>query len=154
MIRNTLSSLVFSFAALSVVSACGTSSQGSSTASIQQDLEMSRALTISCKGNTTPANQLALELSKQCRAQNAELRAKGLPACSQDECSDLVSLKSAEKGLTGTSYIYDSQGNPVGFRVVISDDLALSSKEKLGLICYAPVLKAKELLGAMAVRCK
>jgi hypothetical protein len=154
MIRNTLSTFAFSFAALAVVSACGTSSNGSNTASLQQDLEMARALTISCKGKSSPASQLTLELSKQCRAQNAELRAKGMPACAQDECSDLVSLKPAQKGLTGSSYIYDSQGNPVGFQVVISNDIALSTKEKLGLICYAPSLKAEELLGTMAARCK
>ncbi|MFZ9521750.1 MAG: hypothetical protein ACO3A4_14865 [Silvanigrellaceae bacterium] len=154
MIRKTVSTFAFSAAVLAVVSACGTSSKDSSTASVQQDLEMARALTISCKGKSTPENQLALELSKQCRAQNVELKAKGLPACSQDECSDLVTLEPAKKGLTGSSYIYDSQGNPVGFQVVVSNEIALSTKEKLGLICYAPSLKAQELLGTSAFRCK
>jgi hypothetical protein len=156
MIRGILST-TFSVAALISImasTACGKQSATSSTTSLQNELEKSRAVTLSCKGSKTPADQLALELSKECRKQNAELRANGMPACLQDECTDLVSLKPAEKGLTGTKFIYDSEGHTVGFSVEITTDIRLSSREKHGLICYPPALKAEEILGSVASKCK
>lgn len=156
MIRNLLSASisVASLASIVATTACGTQTSGSSTASIQQDLERERAVTLSCKGSKSPLDQLTLELSKECRRQNAELRAKGLPACLQDECTDMVTLSPAKKGLTGTQFIYDSEGNPVEFSVEITSNIRLSTREKHGLICYAPSLKAEELLGSLSSRCK
>lgn len=152
-----MTSLVISAASIvSILSAvgCGRQASQSETAGMRDNLESSRALTLSCRGSTTPVKQLALELAKQCRAQNAELKAAGLPACQQDQCSDLVTLESASKNAPGASYIYDSQGHTVGIKLVLSTDIRLSTQEKLGLICYAPELKADELLGSMATRCK
>jgi hypothetical protein len=156
MLRSILSTSisVASVASIIFTAACGKQTAASSSASLQDDLERERAVTLSCKGSMSPVDQLALELSKECRKQNAELRAKGMPACLQDECTDLVTLKPAQKGLTGTQFIHDSQGNTVGFSVEISSDIRLSAQEKHGLICYAPALKAEELLGSSAVKCK
>lgn len=164
MIRNLLSLSISAVSVLSILAttACGqnsaqdasTAATSKSTAEVQRDLESARSLTLSCNGSTTPLNQLALELSKKCRAQNAELKAKGMPACRQDECSDIVSLRPASNGLPGASLVYDKQGNTIGFQVVISTQMELSNQEKTGLICYAPVLKAQELLTSMPANCK
>lgn len=156
MVRSILSSSVSiaSLVSIAATVACGKPTTAASTAGLQNDLDRERAVTLTCKGSKTPAAQLAVELSKECRRQNAELRAKGLPACLQDECTDFVTLKPAQKGLTGTKFIYDSEGNTVGFSVEITSDIRLATQEKQGLICYAPELKAEELLGSAAVKCK
>lgn len=164
MLRNLLSLSISAVSLVSIVAttACGrtaeqdssTAAADKSTAEVQRDLESARSLTVSCKGSTTPLNQLTLELSKKCRAQNAELKAKGLAACQQDECSDIVTLQPARSGLPGASLVYDQQGNTIGFQVTISSNMEASNREKTGLICYAPVLKAQELLTSMPVNCK
>lgn len=156
MSRNVISMVISAASVVSILSAvgCGKESSQSATAGVREDLESSRALTLSCRGSTTPLKQLAVELSKQCRAQNAELKAAGLPACQQDQCSDLVTLERASSNAPGATYIYDSEGHTVGIKLELSTDIRLSTQEKLGLICYAPELKADELLGSMAARCK
>ena len=156
MIRNILSVSISAASLVSIVltTACGTSSTASETASIQKDLGSARQSNLSCKGSLTPVDQLAKELSKQCRLQNAELKAKGLPSCLQDQCSDLVTLAPVQKSLNGVKLLNDSDGNLVGLQVELTTDIKYSAQEKHGLICYAPVLKAEELLGSMASRCK
>lgn len=145
----TLSGVVVAFAA-----ACGVQNEsGSSSQSLKSDLEMARQLVVKCDSRSSAEDQLALELSKTCRDQNAALKAKGFASCAEDFCSDVVSLSLAEKGLQGVTLEAAGDAGGIEFLVTVDSNLALAKKEKNALICYAPVLKAQELLNSLSTRC-
>lgn len=131
--------------------ACGTTAETSADSqSMQRDLESARQLVVKCDGSNTAEDQLARELSKTCRQQNAELRAKGFAACAEDYCSDVLTISHDPHGLD-----VQVQADNLGFEfsVLLSKDFSLATKEQNSLICYAPVLKARELLTSLSGRC-
>lgn len=137
--------------AVGAFSACGkASNQAAQSQSLNDDLEMARKVVVKCNNGPSAEDLLALELSKTCREQNLELKAKGLAGCSEDLCTDMVTLDSQRRGVE-FDFGYDGE---VEFLVTISSDLLESRKEKMGLICYSPTLKARELLGSMSQACK
>ncbi|MBM3381968.1 MAG: hypothetical protein FJY29_05950 [Betaproteobacteria bacterium] len=141
----SLAALLFAGAA-----ACGVDNQASSSAqSLHGDHEMARRLVVKCSGKISPEAQLALELSKTCREQNAELKAKGYAACQEDFCSEALKVSTEKKGILEVQY----DGKGVGLAVTISSDFSFAATEKSALICYAPVLKARELLSSSNSRC-
>jgi hypothetical protein len=143
--------ITLSSAALGIFSACGISSkQKSSAQSLQDDLEMARKVVVKCNNGPSAEELLALELAKTCREQNEQLKAKGLMGCAADYCTDMVSLESQRRGVE-FDFGYDGE---VEFLVTISSDFLESRQEKMGLICYSPVLKARELLGSLDKSCK
>lgn len=148
---KTMTSLavVVAFAA-----ACGVQSESASTSqSLKSDLEMARQLVVKCDGSKSAEDKLALELSKTCREQNAELKARGFASCAEDFCSDVVSLSLAEKGLQGVTLEAAGDSGGFEFLVTVDSDFAFAKKEKNALICTAPALQAQELLNSLSTRC-
>lgn len=132
--------------------ACGMQQEPASKAqSLHGDHEIARQLIVKCNGKTSAESQLALELSKTCREQNAELRAKGFAACQEDFCSEVLQISAAKKGL---NVELQSDGNSLELHVKVDSDLSLATQEQKALICYAPVLKARELLNTVGSRCQ
>ncbi|MEY2987575.1 MAG: hypothetical protein RJB13_1096 [Pseudomonadota bacterium] len=140
-----------SIIAIGFFTACGQASeQSAQSQSLQDDLEMARKVVVKCNNVPSAEELLALELSKTCREQNIQLKAKGVSGCAEDYCTDMVSLESQRRGLE-FDLGYDGE---VEFLVTISSDFLESRQEKMGLICYSPVLKARELLGSLGDSCK
>ncbi|NBX18431.1 MAG: hypothetical protein EBR09_13825 [Proteobacteria bacterium] len=143
------------FSALALVisaAACGTASETTSVSqSAQHDLESTRKLLVKCDDSHSAEAQLTRELSKTCRLQNAQLKAKGFAACAEDHCSDVVSVSSEPRGL---DVHLQADNKDIEISVMVSTNLQLATKEKNMLICYAPVLKARELLNSLGGRCK
>ncbi|MEN9530533.1 MAG: hypothetical protein RI932_2406 [Pseudomonadota bacterium] len=131
--------------------ACGGENQPSSSAqSLHGDHEVARQLIVKCNGKVSAESQLALELSKTCRQQNAELKAKGFAACQEDFCSEALKVSTDRRGIE-VALQYD--GRDVDMSVTVSSDFSRATTEKNALICYAPVLKARELLNSIDSRC-
>lgn len=111
---------------------------------------MARKVVVKCNSGPSAEDLLALELSKTCREQNEQLKARGLASCGEDYCTDMVSMKAQRYG-----YEMDRGDNgEVEFLVTISAEMLSSPKEKEALICYAPVLKARELTSSLSKSCK
>jgi hypothetical protein len=133
------------------VVACGVEKQPSSSAqSLHSEHEIARQTIVKCNGKISAESQLALELSKACREQNAELKAKGYAACQEDFCSEALKLSPSKKRLNAE---LQSDGNSLELHVKLSTDFSMATTEKSALICYAPVLKARELLNSVGSRC-
>lgn len=62
----------------------------------------------------------------------------------------MIMLQPEKRGLE-IELNYDGE---VEFLVTISSDVLASTKEKPALICYAPVLKAQELLSSLGGKCR
>lgn len=143
--------IALSLSAVGIMTACGTSQgQSSQAQSLRDDLEMARKVVVKCNNAPSGEELLALELSKTCREQNEQLKAKGIAGCSEDLCTDMVTLDSQRRGVE-FDFRYDGE---VWFLVTISSDVLESRQEKMGLICYSPILKARELLGSLSDSCK
>lgn len=140
-----------SLVCLGFVAACGAPSQPeASTQSLQDELEMARQVVVTCSKAPSAEDMLALELSKTCREQNKQLKASGVASCGEDLCTDMVTLDAQRRGVE-FELGYDGE---VEFLVTISSDFLSAPREKSGLICYSPVLKARELLGRLGSNCK
>lgn len=134
-----------------ILSACGTSTENSSQSlSVQDKLDLEHKVLVKCNNGPSVEELLTKELSKACREQNVRLKASGKASCSEDFCTNMVMLQADKRGLE-IEVNYDGE---VEFLVTISSDVTASTKEKPALICYAPVLKAQELLNGLGGKCR
>ncbi|MEN9809843.1 MAG: hypothetical protein RLZZ488_1410 [Pseudomonadota bacterium] len=150
-LQISLASVIFAVG----IAACGsqqTSSQTSSADTLGQvnSSSLSPTFAIKCSANGGAEKQLARELSLRCRQDNAERKARGLASCGEDYCSEGVELESELRGLD-VEFAYD--GGEVEFLVTIASNFALPEKNKQALVCYAPVIKARELLTSAGSNC-
>lgn len=130
-----------------------TNTSKSSGETLNTKLDGDKSIKINCAGSSTPLQQLTLELSKRCRAQNVLLKSKGLPACQQDECSEFITRAPAQPGSKGTTLLTDEYGNLIGMSVVLLPEAPLANQEHLGIVCYDPRLKADEFLSSVTAHC-
>lgn len=137
-----------------VFASCDSRNSGTDVATTQtahqENTSLSRTFALKCTESGSAENQLALELSKKCRQDNAALKAKGLPSCGEDYCSEAIALETEFKGLE-VEFAYD--GGEVEFLVTLSSNFALPQHDKQALICFAPVIKARELLTTAGAPC-
>lgn len=148
---NLLSSSVLT--AIFVVS-CGTQPNTADIATANQtlhnDKSLSRTFALKCTAESQAEKKLAFELSKKCREDNAILKAKGVPSCGDDYCTEGVALETELKGIEA-EVTYD--GSEVEFLVTLSTNFSLPQKDKQALICYSPLIKARELLASSSLPC-
>lgn len=154
-IRSLQVSLASAIFAVSIA-ACGASQTSAPTSSSGAAEQLgsptpSAKIAVKCSGRGGAEKQLARELSLRCRQDNAARKAKGLASCGEDYCSEGVALESELRGLD-VELAYD--GGEVEFLVTVSSNFSLPEKNKQALICYAPLIKAREIIASAGHICR